>query len=914
MAIRRFDIESLLPALNAGFTVLTPNNRTVDGILREVASRERSAEKPVSAWRRPAVFAIDIFIQQLWQLAASQGIEPFNNLRLLSRFDEQEIWLQIVRASYGEFPLLNSDETANSASRSYQFLKQWNVTASTAIDHYKSAPDFQTFLDWSVRFEQRCKQIDAVSLSDAGRLITAQVASLKALLPSKIALVNFDQPPPLYTDLFQAFSTACEVDWKHETPKDNQLGSVFADSKSVNQIYQNSNDEIAACLRWCQEMTEKHPHAHLGIVVDHSRSLEPLVEEAVFKTNAAGIEKDFNFSNYLNRYHSSERLNEVADFNSALSILAFNHELVDSEGFCKLLQSPKTVGASEEYSARIALEISLRKNVEAQIRLSQLRQRMLQEGRDYYCPILAGALLKFSELARGEATNQPLRRWLALFNKQLLALGWPGTGCAIQNQRLLKQWQQVMQRLATSSSVLGKLSLGAALSKLQTFLKQSNVNLDFDDRLQISLVDIEEAQDLVFDHVWMLAMDDRNCPQPINPVPFLPYGLQQTLGMPGTSTQQQLDLAVTQLTMLRSQTTGEMVVSYHALEEELIIRPSPLLKSIPFEQSISATAPEGSLAQTNIALERFQQAPHIPLQDSEQISGGTSLLSNQSNCPFRAFARNRLKASALETFSHGLNPLARGNALHKALENLGAKLGDSKTLASLSPIEADQLLAESAEIAIDYLRRTNPETMTPAFSRLEKGRLSRLMQGFLMLERQRTDFTIEHNEKSVRWQHSKLSLNLRIDRIDRLADGSLALIDYKTGKQTNYRWFDQRPDDMQLPLYQIAMSSDGDQSVSATLIWQLNAENTGLIGPMALPNFGPEIKVSSQAGKFDGGWVELQAHWNKIIYGLVEEFESGLLAVAPTRGYATCQYCDLGPLCRVAQTDLQYGQFGDEEL
>ncbi len=914
MAIRRFDIAPLLPLLERGYTLLTPNNRSVDGILREYASDISAAESPAIAWKRPPVFAIDIYIQQLWQRAASQGIAPFSSTALLSRFDEHEIWLQLVRPSREDYPLINSQETASAASRSYRFFKQWDVAVSDSIERYRNAIDFQTFLGWSNQFEERCRELDVASLSDASRLITTHIDMLKPLLPAKVALVKFNQPPPLYAKLFEALESICEIEWIQEATQKGQLGSAFADSESISLRYQNVGDEIAACLDWCQTKAEQSPDAHIGIVVDRSGSLEPLIEEAMFAASAASNSERFEITNRLNRYHSSERLNELPGFDRALSILALNHELIDSERFCKLLQSPLTVGGQQEYAARIAFEVYLRKNAAAEIRLSHLRNLMQYEGRDYHCPILAQALLEFSALARREKSNQPLRHWLQLFGRQLQALGWPGAVPSLSERRLEKQWEQSVQRLASSSSVLGDISIGAALTKLQTFLKQSNADLHFDDRLQISLVDIEEAQDLVFDHVWMLCVDDRDWPQPINPVAFLPYSLQQELEMPGSTHQQQLDTALTQLRTLRTQTSSEMIISHHALEEELKIRPSALLASIPFAASGDAGATDGMTYQEKAKLENLQEPLKIPLQSVEEISGGTSLLSNQSNCPFRAFARNRLKATQLEQFSHGLNPIARGNALHKALENLGIKIGDSRTLKGLSSSDREELLAQSAAIAIAYLRQQHPETMTPAFARIEQQRLTALMQGFLMLEAQRTDFTIAQNEESVNWQHSQLSLNLRIDRIDRLSDGSLTLIDYKTGKHTNYRWFDERPDDMQLPLYQIAIAAEAEQIVAATLIYQLNAENIGVLGPLEVPNFGATVKVSSQAKSFAGGWSELQTSWNKIIYSLVEEFESGLLAVAPTRGYATCQYCELDPLCRVAESGGGHTPASGDEL
>lgn len=915
MAIRRFDIDALLPLLSNGFTLLTPNNAGVDGILREYASGFRSGSEKAKTWERPAVFAIDIYIQQLWQLAASQAIAPFNETQLLGRFDEQETWLQIVRSSYEKYPLLNSEETANSAARSYRFFKQWDVAASSETERYSGAVDFQTFLDWSEQFEARCKKINAVSLSDASRVIAEHIEQLKPILPNKIALINFNEPPPSYVELFDALARVCELQWPRATTQDTQLGPVFASRENAYRSYQSNSTEIDACIDWCQGKAREFPDAHIGIVVDHSRSLEPMIEETLFRNSNASISSRFDIADHLNRYHSTDTLDELQDFSVALSLLALNFELIDSERFCKLLQLPNLIGAQSELQARIALEITLRGNTEAEVRLTQLRSFMLQDERSHHCPVLAQSLLAFSELARHEPNHQPLRQWLQLFSKQLQLLGWPGNSCADHNRRQSLLWQQCSQRFAASSKVLGNISLASALGKLQTFLKQSNVNLNFDDRRQISLVDIEESQGLLFDYVWILSVDDRNWPQAINPVAFLPYGLQQILDMPGSSNQQQLDTALTQLISLRKNTKAEMVISHHTLEEELSIRPSALLKEITFE-AVNANeiiAEENSSKRMTNTLERHEETLHIPLLHDEKVSGGTGLLSNQSNCPFRAFARNRLKAKGLDEFSYGLNSLVRGNALHKALEKIGQQLGDSKTLHGLSRTQTEELTTQGAEIAIDYLRKLHPETMTPAFSLLEQGRLTNLLEGFLILEKQRSEFTILHNEKSVTWQHSQLSLNLRIDRIDQLADGSVALIDYKTGKFTNYKWFEDRPDDLQLPLYQIAVSKDSDQLVSATLIFQLNAENTGLISPMEITDFGADVKISRQAKFFEGGWPALQDYWNKSIHALAEEFESGLIAVAPTRG-TTCQYCELGPLCRIAETDQSQILLSEDEI
>ncbi len=52
---------------------------------------------------------------------------------------------------------------------------------------------------------------------------------------------------------------------------------------------------------------------------------------------------------------------------------------------------------------------------------------------------------------------------------------------------------------------------------------------------------------------------------------------------------------------------------------------------------------------------------------------------------------------------------------------------------------------------------------------------------------------------------------MRIDRIDEMPDGSLAVIDYKTSASvpSPSSWLGDRPSDPQLPLYALAVEQQG---------------------------------------------------------------------------------------------------------
>ena len=64
--------------------------------------------------------------------------------------------------------------------------------------------------------------------------------------------------------------------------------------------------------------------------------------------------------------------------------------------------------------------------------------------------------------------------------------------------------------------------------------------------------------------------------------------------------------------------------------------------------------------------ESLFEAPPVAEQELEQLRGGSALIEDQSQCPFRAFARRRLGAQTLDEPVVGLSSADRGSILHDA--------------------------------------------------------------------------------------------------------------------------------------------------------------------------------------------------------------------------------------------------------
>ncbi|HUO68152.1 MAG TPA: PD-(D/E)XK nuclease family protein, partial [Gammaproteobacteria bacterium] len=215
------------------------------------------------------------------------------------------------------------------------------------------------------------------------------------------------------------------------------------------------------------------------------------------------------------------------------------------------------------------------------------------------------------------------------------------------------------------------------------------------------------------------------------------------------------------------------------------------------------------------ARRRETVADRAPALAGTQLHGGTGMLSRQARCPLRAFCEYRLDARALDRAGIGMNGRLRGMATHRALEVLLADLPERERVAAkVAEVRA------AAERALDEIFREARAPLSSLFA-LETERLATALARFISLEQSRAPFRIVAVERKARIEVAGFELRVRIDRIDELGDGTVAILDYKTSERvTTKDWFRDRPRDIQVPLY----ASHAAERVSAAAIAAVTAD------------------------------------------------------------------------------------------
>jgi probable DNA repair protein len=393
---------------------------------------------------------------------------------------------------------------------------------------------------------------------------------------------------------------------------------------------------------------------------------------------------------------------------------------------------------------------------------------------------------------------------------------------------------------------------------------------------------------------------------PVRAHPLIAPELQRRAGIPQASAERSLEVDAA-LTAAWRESAPEVIFSSARADGDRELLPSPLVAGIEeTPRAALGIADFPSLARAQFAAARKAgargtradtQAPALAMATA---AGGTAVLADQAACPFRAYAHFRLEARALEAPAAGLTPAERGILLHALMAHLWNALGDQATLAATDADRLAALIGDAAAHAVAKLRAERPGRLEGRFAELERERLARIAREWLDVERGRAPFAVQQREARIALAAGKLHLTGRVDRVDALGDGGVAVIDYKSGSANPGAWLGPRPDDAQLPLYALAVQAEAE--VRAVAFARLKVGELCFAGLAREEGILPDVKTTAQhrtASRHAASWDELLAQWRREVDALGDEFARGEARVDPKRGLATCRDCDLQALCRV---------------
>ncbi|MCK5796384.1 MAG: PD-(D/E)XK nuclease family protein, partial [Deltaproteobacteria bacterium] len=486
-------------------------------------------------------------------------------------------------------------------------------------------------------------------------------------------------------------------------------------------------------------------------------------------------------------------------------------EALEIDTLSYLLRSPFTGGGQDERVARALFDLTLRDRGRPAMTLASTREflahRLDRKNSKASVPVRwsaaldrlgdVAAALAVDHLDAGASSRRAAEHWPEVLRKILAAVGWPG------DRSLDSDEHQEFDALGGALRDLAGLDLTRPegfdypeiLHWVTRILEETLFQPESRSEAPVQVLGQLEAVGQPFDHAWIAGLDEAHWPVSGEPNSFLPLALQRAHAMPHASPA--VDLArARRLTATLLALAGDAVVSVPLREGDLLRGPSPLIASLPEvaedELGLGDLVPLVDAFAVG-TFESFIDDQGPAFVPSGLVRGGSSLFADQAACPFRAFARHRLVASAPETPEAGVTAATYGSLVHRALEDLFGILKSHADLVACSEAELRAVAQDAAGRAIESWRQRLPDVFSPRLTRLLHGRLSALLSEWLALERDRLPFRVVARERKMIVTAGGLTCDLRVDRVDALDDGSLVILDYKTGQGASHRdWLRDR--------------------------------------------------------------------------------------------------------------------------
>jgi ATP-dependent helicase/nuclease subunit B len=887
--------QDVLQAVEQGETVAVPSRQRSEAV--RLAYAATALGRNQSVWATPDVLPLDAWKAREIERRAASG-EPLP--RLITSAEEWFLWRQSAAELTHDLELVARGLLAESLRRASHLAQEFRI----ALTPSRAAPGSEARLLFDVQ------QAVTQKMRALGAVTAAELAPQLQCLGGSRSLfaAGFTQLTPSFEALAAARAAqGCGT----------RMRTLPADVRNETRalLATDASEELERIADWCRERLDAQPDARLLIVApgapEARERLVTLIRQSIDPRRAASDDLAHSDSGTLVALEGGLPLSRaplVAHALRALAWLAGGSEFAElSAWLCAPYWTVSATGRAKLdlwLRERAPLEMTPRDLLAALAAVPESLSGVARQLSDQ----VTKALQKFS------ASRGTPRQWSERFNDALgigdpddpdRGLEWPGSRVLDSDeQQTLVRFKELLDDFGQLESVAGTLRCETAVQWLTELAARTSYRPASGDVL------VTVASQLVdpivrYDGIWVAGLHADTWPQPAQPDPFLPLDAQIAAGVPAATAAGRAAEAQALMAAWRA-STPQLVLSAPLRAEDVQLAASPLLEPYLTNDSRPQDPPSLWLplrVRREGLTECIEDIAGTPWDTSIRVPAGTRSVELQNLCPFRAYGELRLGSTEMDAPEPGVAADMRGRLLHSALEKLWKVLGGSAGLLAQSDATLDALIARSVADAATAIMGAPRADGRPAVDRRECRRAERLIRALCELERKRTPFTVRETELERTLQLAGAELRIRIDRLDALAAGGLAILDYKSGRAVPGDWYSERPSHPQLLAYLAAV---GDESVAMATV-SVTAREVRFDGVAKDASLLPKVRaVEAGMRAADAGddvepgdaWSHWQREWRARIEQLAADFVAGRAQVDPRP--KACEYCQVVSICRIS--------------
>lgn len=832
--------EWLTGAVCESSQVITANRRLAR-VLTNVYCQQQ-LELGHSAWRSPPIRSWQDWLGDLYTVAELASVLPIR----INSHQSRVLWERCLRREVAD-PLLNMPMLVRQARESWARLHDFEVPLAVCTES-ATGRDQNIFARAANGYRSILEAEGWVDEAGIAEKVVAGIRNGAAPVPARVTLAGFDRlTPQVETVLDTLRSAEVTVD-----VVSGQSGAGFANIQS----YDNADAEMRAAGAWARRQLQESPDRIVGIVATH---LEQDAERCA-RLVREGLVPGWQYAgeiyeNAVNVSYGSS-LGEYPAIAIALLSLRWLRDDLAGRDVSTLLRSP-AIGAWPG-GGRSRLELHLRRHPDRHwspaMILGLFRGR--EEG-----PDARDWLQRVSSI---DAARQQLPQraapseWVVSFDDMLEALNWPGEQPLNSHEfQLVNRWRELLNDFARLRLVSASMSAGEALRRLGAMAGETVFQPESDGAI-VQLLGPLEAAGMEFDRLWVSGLSASSWPPPGRPSVLLSRRLQQSYGMPDADPDDTLAYAMRVLARLAA-SASEVKGSFALTDADAEQTVSGLLDNDPVGVEASASDPGWHAAEmvTMASSKVVASDPVPPVLDNESITGGASTINHQIHEPFSAFCYGRLAVRPLAGIASGLAAGLRGSLIHDALRNLYSERPSQVEIASWDEEQRCKRI-DAALHGVFHKQDRYADPVLRCLLQLERQRNASLLHAVVELDVTRTPFSVLDVEAALETAIEGIRLRLRIDRVDRIDDGGLVILDYKTGAKKAFRSRDGLPNDMQLVVYALAVS----EPVAGLGLINVDSRAVDING--AGSDFTPDLD-----------WDETLANWKSEVSDAAHEIRRG---------------------------------------
>lgn len=871
--------------LRDGGVVVASSDRAARAL--EAGFHRRRRLEGLAVWPSPAVTDWKALVLNAWRQRV------LDSRLLLSPAQEQQIWSEIIHSDQHLPTSLPASIRRLSAMAMDAHVLLCSYAPRYLEDNARIGWDQDTgvFSQWLSEFDHYCRKNQLVSQSRAPLELIRVLARDSSPRPM-LLILGFDRLLPVQHRLFDAWGS-----WQRVEKRTAEADPRF-------YLVRDAQSELEACAWWSNQRLAADPDRRLLVVTQDLGKRRGEIERAFLRFNPPGAPPLFELSLGL-------PLSTVPLARSALLLLRWiSGSLTENE--VDWLFRCGHLGAADEQAM---LEEAMRRlRYRDRQRVEWTINSLVQEMTATRSPATSWTRrMREAEIAlKGSERYQNHVEWAGKVPQLLATMGWPGAPSEGTDFEVLRRWEHALDTAGSLGFRGQRVSCHDFLTELENvaaeilFAPESS-------GAPIQIVGPAESAGLTADAIWFLGADEDAWPAAARMHPFLPPRVQREASMPHASPALDWEFSFS-VTRRLIASAPVVYFSFAAQKEDVDSRPSRLvahLTGAPENLPLTMVPPLSEPA--DYSEYRDSSSVSFPLN---HLKGGAGVLSSQSQCPFKAFAEARLAAASWDFAEAGLSAKQRGQILHDLLRSIwsGKRPGirNHRDLAAIKDLAAFVRTHVSAILPSGFPPGIE-ERMPRMYLDLEQTRLVRLVAEWLKFEQTRLAFSVEETESERPVTIAGLSINLRLDRVDRLHDGSQLVIDYKTGNVDPRSWDLPRPDDVQLPLYKLfgleplqpsLFENYGGPASGGLAFAKVRSGDARLEGRVADAKQTLDPALSSNSALVKRKLTALEeSGWRKVIEKLARDFLDGRADVDPRDYPKTCQRCGLQSLCRIQEPE-----------